>query len=215
MGIWHVIITKIMPEMQIVARIEVCGGIASGKTTFAGLIRGLGFPPLFENFRANPFWEAFYSNHGKYIFETEVSFTLQHYHQIKKDAVPGKINICDFSFLLDVAYAEIGLQGSQLNTYLSVYEEIKRELPPPVLLLHLECDAETELRRIRARGRAVENSITVEFLDSLNNAVERQVDLSKGKLNVITIDSAQKNFADDELVKQEMIALVTAALKAV
>lgn len=190
------------------SRIEVCGGIASGKTTFANLMRRIDLHCLPENFLANPFWAAFYSNPGKYIFETEISFTLQHYHQIKKEATSDKINICDFSFLLDVAYAKVGLQGTQLDTYLTVYEEIKRELPPPILLVHLNCDADTEMKRIRARARAVEKSITIHFLDSLNKAVDRQVHMSKGKLDIIIIDSAKKNFADDELVKQEMIALV-------
>lgn len=194
-------------------RIEVCGGIASGKTTFAQLMKSIGIEPILENFKENPFWEAFYSNPGKYIFETEVSFTLQHYHQIRKDSVLDKFNICDFSFLLDVAYAEIGLQGSPLNTYLTVYEEIGRELPPPILLVYLKCDAETEMKRIRARGRSVENSMTLEFLDSLNRAVEGQVNIAKEKLNVITIDSALKNFADDERVKQEMIALISTTLE--
>lgn len=193
-------------------RIEVCGGIASGKTTFAQLMRSIGIEPILENFRTNPFWEAFYSNPGKYIFETEVTFTLQHYHQIKKESASEKINICDFSFFLDAAYAGIGLQDTQLDTYLTVYEEIRRELPPPILLVHLECDAETEMKRIRARARAVENSITPQFLDALNKAVERQVNLSRGTSHIITIDSAQKNFADDELVKQEMTALMMSTI---
>lgn len=50
------------------------------------------------------------------------------------------------------------------------------------------------------------------FLDSLNKAVNRLVELSKGKLNVITIDSAQRNFAKDDVVKQEMVALVKTEL---
>jgi deoxyguanosine kinase len=193
-------------------RIEVCGGIASGKTTFANLMTRIGLRPLLEHFKANPFWQAFYSHPGKYIFETELSFTLQHYHQIKKEAASDKFNICDFSFLLDMAYAEMGLKGTQLDTYLTIYEEITRELSPPILVVHLECNAKTELKRIRARARTVENSITLEFLNSLNKAVNRQVELSKGKLNVITIDSAQKNFADDDAVKQEMVALVKTEL---
>jgi deoxyguanosine kinase len=189
-------------------RVEVCGGIASGKTTFAGLTNAIGLQPLFENFKSNPFWEAFYSNPGKYIFETEVSFTLQHYHQIKKESDANRVNICDFSFLLDMAYAEIGLKGTQKSTYMTVYEEIKRELPPPILVVHLKCDAQTELRRIRARGRDVENSITLEFLDSLNQAVEQQVVKVSNRTKVLTIDSAQKNFADDDAVKEEMLSLI-------
>lgn len=191
-------------------RIEVCGGIASGKTTFANLMTRIGMSTILENFQTNPFWEAFYSEPGKYIFETEVSFTLQHYHQIKKEHVNNKISICDFSFSLDMAYAEIGLKDSKLKAYHTVYEEIKKELPPPVLLIYLNCDAQAELDRIRKRGRAVEDSINIEFLKTLNSAVEDQVaNAQKNKIKVISIDSAKKNFADNESVKQEMIELVS------
>lgn len=81
--------------------IEVCGGIASGKTTFASLMKNIGLNPVFEDFKKSPFWEAFYRNPGKYIFETEVSFILSHYHQIKKTLESSKNNklIYDFSFL--------------------------------------------------------------------------------------------------------------------
>ena len=61
--------------------VEVCGGIASGKTTFASLMTRIDLIPIFEDFKKNPFWEAFYCNPGKYIFETEISFILLHYHQ--------------------------------------------------------------------------------------------------------------------------------------
>lgn len=66
-------------------RIEICGGIASGKTTLAKLLEenGIG-KAIYENFEKNPFWEAFYKNPSKYAFETEIAFTLQHYHEIKK-----------------------------------------------------------------------------------------------------------------------------------
>jgi deoxyadenosine/deoxycytidine kinase len=85
-----------------VLHIEVCGGIASGKTTFAGLMTRIGLKPVFEEFRTNPFWQAFYFDPAKYAFETEITFMLQHYHQIKKDQlIMGKSICCDFSFFLD------------------------------------------------------------------------------------------------------------------
>ena len=95
-----------------IQRIEVCGGIASGKTTFSELMRNIGIQPLFENFRANPFWKTFYSDSGKYTFEKEITFILQHYHQIKYEYKKNKINICDYSLLLDIAYAKRDLNGS-------------------------------------------------------------------------------------------------------
>ena len=190
-------------------RIEICGGIASGKTTFANLMNRVGIEAILENFQIIPFWEAFYANPAKYTFETEITFMLQHYHQIKRDSVPSKSKVCDFSFFLDIAYAEIGLQDTKLQAFMTVYGEIKKEIPAPILLIHLRCDAQTELERIRKRARQEENSITLEFLDSLNKTVELQVQRAKKNIKVLTIDSAAKNFVTDEIVKRELMEFVT------
>ncbi len=154
----------------------------------------------------------FYSAPGKYNFETEITFTLQHYHQIKKQAEVDKLLACDYSFLLDIAYAEIGLKGSQLAAFMSVYEEINIELSTPTLVIHLQCDPEIELARIRARGREIEKTIKVEFLRTLNEAVTEQVNKARGHLPILTIDSARNNFVDDEEVKSKLLQMVTDAI---
>ncbi len=188
--------------------IEICGGIASGKTTLATLMRDSGLNAILEDFQINPFLADWYQNPAKYVFETEMSFILQHYHQIKKEQTESIINICDFSFLIDLAYAEIGLQGSKLDAFRVIDLEVKRDLPPPALLIHLDCDAETELKRIRARARDIEKSITLEFLDTLNKAVGRQVDKVQQDIKVVTINSAIKNFAEDGRTKEEITSCI-------
>ena len=193
-----------------IINIEVCGGIAAGKTTFASLMKRLDLEPIFENFKKSPFWEAFYCNPGKYIFETEVSFILLHYHQIKKALESTKSDklICDFSFLLDLAYAKMGLTDTKLKTFECVLDEIKKDLPKPNLIVYLICDAKTELERIRRRARSEENAINLGFLGSLNKALHKEVDKIQGTLPIITIDSTKKDFANVELVKKEMISLI-------
>lgn len=191
-------------------RIEVCGGIASGKTTFANLLKTLNLQIVFEDFKTNPFWKAFYTNPGKYIFETEITFTLLHYHQIKKRIdEQSDIIVCDFSFVLDLAYAKIGLDGSKLKAFENVYSEIYKELGAPSLLVHLRCNANTELERIRSRGRKEEDSIDLEFLAALNQAVENEALNMQGQCRLLTIDSGLKDFANDETVKQEMSSLIS------
>ena len=155
------------------------------------------------------FWGSLRSDPAKYVFETEISFMLQHYHQIKKDQTDRKIRICDYSFFIDIAYAELGLKDSQLKAFYSVYEEIKKELAFPALLVYLKCDPGVELERIRRRGRTVEKSINVEFLKNLNYSVDCQIEKAKQNIKVLTIDSAKKNFVDDESVKKEVIALIS------
>jgi deoxyadenosine/deoxycytidine kinase len=196
--------------MTNITRIEICGGIASGKTTFASLFKKNHLIPVYEDFKKSPFWEAFYCNPGKYIFETEISFALLHYHQIKLSIESKPTNlICDFSFFLDLAYAKMGLTDSKLNTFETVYTEIKKELGRPNLLIHLECDAQTELDRIQKRARQEESLIDYDFLENLNQAVENEVKRVQEEIPVLVIDSAQRDFAHDEKVQQEMISLIS------
>ena len=96
--------------------------------------------------------------------------------------------------------------------FMSVYKEIKKGLPPPKLVIHLQCDPEIELARIRARGRDVEKNITVDFLKSLNDAISVQIEKAKGHVPILTIDSARNNFVDDEEVKERMLQLVSDAM---
>ncbi|MCD6184586.1 MAG: deoxynucleoside kinase [Deltaproteobacteria bacterium] len=192
--------------------IEICGGIASGKTTFASLFDQQNFTPLYEDFKRSPFWEAFYRNPGKYIFETEISFALLHYHQIKNGLEAKQKMVCDFSFLLDLAYAKIGLSGTKLKAFECVLNEIQKELPEPRLSVYLKCDAQTELNRIRKRARSEESSINLEFLDSLNNALQSEVEKIRDMRKVIAIDSSKNDFANNESVKKEMIELIAKSL---
>jgi deoxyguanosine kinase len=189
---------------------EICGGLASGKTTFTKLMRKIGLKPILENFKKVPSWEAFYTNPGKFIFETEITFTLLHYHQIKRRIEEGSdVILCDFSFVLDLAYAKIGLDGSKLRAFENVYSEIKKELGSPSLLVHLKCDANTELERIRRRGRKEEASIDLDFLEELNQAVENEVVNIQGQYQLVTIDSGIKDFANDKKIKKEMTGIIS------
>src|SRR5207302_1694437 len=80
-------------------RIEICGGIASGKTTFASLFEQQA-KIIYEDFQAVPFWQDFYAAPAEHAFETELSFLLQHYHQVKRAQSKGQsLVVCDFSFV--------------------------------------------------------------------------------------------------------------------
>jgi len=173
-------------------------------------MRKVGLKPILENFKKVPSWEAFYANPGKFIFETEITFTLLHYYQIKRRIEEGSdVILCDFSFVLDLAYAKIGLDGSKLKAFENVHCEINKELGPPSLLVHLKCDPSAELERIRSRGRKEEASINLDFLEALNQAVENEVLNIQGQYQLVTIDSGIKDFANDENIKKEMTGIIS------
>ncbi len=187
-------------------RVEVCGGIASGKTSVAGLFENEKAITLFEDFKANPFWEQFYEDPKRFAFETEVTFLLQHYNQIKAASGSKEPIVCDFSFLLDRAYVDVTLPEEERRVFLTVFEEVQRQLGPPALYVLLECSPEEEMRRVQARSRETEKAIGIDYLSALNDAVAEHVDTAAVSTKVLRIDSEHRNFAVDPVCQQEMVA---------
>lgn len=176
-------------------RIEICGGIGSGKTTLATLLGSTGYLHVLEDFKANPFWQPFYSNPDKFNFETEITFLLQHYHEIKIAYEKSNTFVCDFSFYQDLAYAKMGLFFNRLKIFEEVFNEGLSELGQPDLLICLRCDADTLLKRVQNRGRREEDSINVEFLTTLSKDIYVEANKLGHTNPVLYIDSRKYNFA--------------------
>ena len=191
-------------------RIEICGGIASGKTTLANLLAKLNINPILESFQTNPFWRAFYADPKDTAFETEITFLLQHYHQIKIARKSGNTIASDFSMYLDLAYAHVTLPQDKREIFLSVHQEVEKELGAPTLLIHLKCDPKIELKRIRERGRDIENSITLEYLQQINTQLEKILVEKAHPNKLLVINSDLLDFAHEEDVKRSVLDQISA-----
>jgi deoxyadenosine/deoxycytidine kinase len=195
--------------------VEVCGGIAYGKTTLAHLVKQLGLRPILEDFQANPFYSAFYQDPAQFAFETELTFSLQHYHQIKQ-ARNADTGFCtDFSPYLDLAYSNVTLKGKQLETFRRVYEQIRHEAPPPTLLIHLECDPEIALSRIKRRGRSAELGIQLSYLQDLENALKDIVKVAEAETAVLRVNSHHLDFANKETDRKKVMEMIQERLVSV
>ncbi len=189
-------------------RVEICGGIASGKTTLAQLLGSQHFDVSYEDFRSNPFWKIFYGDPDRYSFETEVTFLLQHYNQIKRSAFSLNETVLDTSLVLDLAYADVNLTGPHREAFDSVFSVVREEVGHPKLLIHLVCSAETELRRIRARNRSEEESISIPYLENVNKAVSDRVARQPPGLPVLDLNSDELDFANTLTTRETVSELV-------
>lgn len=167
---------------------------------------------VFESFHDNPFWSSFYESPHEYAFETEVTFLLQHYSEIKAHAHQPKLLVCDFSLVLDRAYADVNLSGGRLAAFDAVYEQVVRELAVPLLLVHLRCGPNEELARIRSRARIEEAALQLDYLNALNVAVERRVKDMGHEVSVLEIDSEINDFAQDSKTIARVVDLIRKAL---
>lgn len=193
-------------------RIEICGGIGAGKTTLAKLLSYNGFEAVLENFEINPFWVAFYAYPGKYIFETEMTFLLQHYHEIKRSAEISSRVAVDFSFTQDLAYAEMGMTGKRLQIFKDTCMELIYEVGNPDLLIYVKCPEEILLERIKKRNRAQENLIDSSFLANLDRHIYSEVGKNFSNQKIMVIDSSVENYINDEETKTRILKEVNALI---
>lgn len=193
-------------------RIEICGGIASGKTTLCQGLRQSVSSTEFEDFSKNPFWALFYHDPHLHGFETEVTFMLQHYSQIKTSISALSTVAFDYSLLQDEAYARVNLDGRRLEAFEAVYRYVTDELPPPVLVVYLKCSPEEELKRIKNRAREEEKAIQPSYLDTLNRAIACAVNEVRARVRVLEVDSAALDFAHSPQTRSQVVSGVLAAV---
>lgn len=193
-------------------RIEVCGGIASGKTTLVQLLGRLGLSAVYEDFRANPFWSEFYKNPALTAFETEITFFLQHYHSIKL-AQLNQLNFAtDFSLCLDMAYARVTLDERKKIIFSLVHAEAIQEVGKPALLVHLGCDVNTQLSRIQRRAREEEKGISLDYLSEINAMLDVVISEREGDFRILKVNSSEIDFSQSTAGMHLALELISDAL---
>jgi deoxyadenosine/deoxycytidine kinase len=196
-------------------RIEVIGGIASGKSTLAAALGDAGMQIVAEEFSKNPFFEQFYKDPAGYAFEAEITYLLQHYSAIKCGLTLGNGALAaDFSLALDLAYAFVTLDSDDRQIFLTVLERIIDKIGVPNLIVKLDCSAEVEFERIRARNRVAEQTVSIQYLQDLNAATERALgDALFQAVPVTRIDSQALDFRPGAKDRAAVVACVIDACR--
>ena len=121
--------------------------------------------------------DDFYADPLSVSFETEISFTLQHYYQIKKALRTGEHAICDFSSVDDYAFALAILNEKEMGIYNGIFTYVIEQIGKPQKLIRLYASENELLSRIKKRGRENEQSISksslLRFEESLSIAIEQ------------------------------------------
>ena len=185
---------------------EVAGCIGSGKTALVGALSNRLLTGIYEDHTINPFWKAFYTDPSSYAFETEISFLLQHYHfaKLAGTRTSGAV-LLDHSFELDMAYAEMGLEGSRKEIFTAIYREIRNEIGMPQVLVFITCSPDEMLRRVRDRGRSFEENISLDFLAELQRALERRIAAIADAVAVVPIDAETTDFRNPGPWRENLI----------
>lgn len=182
-------------------RIEICGGIATGKTSLAALFENKGARVIYERPEDNPYLTGFYSSKGTdNAFETEAVFTLLHYSQIMSNVGADCLRVSDFSPFQDYCYGLSNLVEEDLNQYLSLYRFLRGKMGKPDLMILTKCSLPCQMERIRLRGRAAEQGVADTYVAQINDILERHVNAEVPADSLLIVDTEKNdisgNFGD-------------------
>jgi len=97
------------------------------------------------------------------------------------------------------------------ETYFSLFRQVEQLLQPPDLLIYLKASIPSLVKRIQTKGREYENTIRIDYLESLNRRYDtwaKSYDL--GKMLVIDTDSI--NFIENPADLNKIINKIDAEL---
>lgn len=189
-------------------RVEICGGIATGKTSLARSFAHDGYYYLVEErFREIPFWEKFYAApneavRNEYVLPKNLSFLLYHVDSIREaQRAQQRDLLCDFAIFQDLTYAKASPDYGIIRP---IWDKLVELIDPPTMIIKLDCAPEIQLERIRRRGRGPEQSITRSFLVGLNANIDKclvefldeckKKHRDKDKIEVIRINTGKRDF---------------------
>ncbi|MFT5084670.1 MAG: deoxyguanosine kinase [Lentisphaeria bacterium] len=154
--------------------IAVEGPIGVGKTTLTHyLADSFNYQILLERAEENPFLERFYANKRNAALSTQLFFLFQRVQQInelRQTDMFEPVRVSDFLIDKDKLFAQVTLEPEELKLYQQVYDHVTIDSPTPDLVIYLQAPTTTLADRIEKRGKAIEQKISGEYLNRLNEA---------------------------------------------
>jgi deoxyadenosine/deoxycytidine kinase len=186
------------------------GPLGVGKTSLTTLLaEELGARLVLERAEDNPFLSDFYKDSARYRFQTQMFFLLNRYSQQEEMTQPDlftRITISDYLFAKDRIFAYLNLNEHELSLYEQIYKMLEPKIVRPDLVIFLQADTDTLLRRIRQRGRSFEKDINTDYIAAVNEAYNQYFfHYSETPLLVINtsdIDFVHRREDLDDLLKQ-------------
>jgi len=184
-------------------QVAIAGNIGAGKTTLTQLLaKHYKWEPHYEEVVDSPYLDDFYHSMNRWSFNLQVYFLNSRFRQVLNMKKSGKNTIQDRTIYEDAHIFAPNLHAMGLmsnrdyENYRQLFELMEGLVGAPDLLIYLRSSIPNLVGQIHKRGREYENSISIDYLNKLNERYEKWIkSYTKGKLLIIDVDKI--NFVDN------------------
>lgn len=198
--------------------IAIAGNIGVGKSTLVEFLsRTYGISPYYEPNEDNPYLPDFYTDMKRWAFHSQLYFLSNKFriHQ-ELDKMPGLV-VLDRTIFEDAEVFATALHemrkidNRDWATYRDFYTAILEAINPPDLMIYLRCSMRTLRKRIRLRGRAMEQDIPLSYLKRLDRLYDQWIE-SYNMGEVLILETDNLDYIHDLVHKLDVMERIEAML---
>lgn len=175
--------------------IGIAGNIGCGKTTLTRMLAAhYGWTPKYESVTYNPYLGDYYKDIERWSYNLETYFLAQRFQDLLEISRSEDVIIQDRTILEGVHIfvannkAMGNLSDRDFDTYMQLFNLMMSMVREPDLLIYLKSSVPHLVSQIQKRGRDYEKSISIEYLNNLNERYDEWIRNHKGKVLVIEAD---------------------------
>ena len=195
--------------------IAVEGPIRVGKSTLSRVIAERLHAQLVHEPEDNDFLGAFYDGDPGAAFQTQFSFLIQRFEQLKALEIGGnsrKVVVADYIFEKDKIFAYLNLSDPELAVYDRYYKFFRQQLPTPDLVIYLQASTDVLRKRLKKKNAATERSISEDYLDEVVKAYEHFF-FHYTSSDLLVVNTSEIDFVERSSDLQQLLRRVSEPIK--
>jgi len=198
--------------------IGIAGNMGVGKSTLVDFLSSTyDIHPFYEPQEDNPYLADFYGDMKRWSFHSQLYFLSNKFrlHQ-ELDQVPGVV-VLDRTIFEDAEIFATALHDMHhmddrdWQTYRKFYESILDAIKPPDLMIYLRCSMRTLRKRIKLRGRKMEQDVPLSYLKRLDRLYEQWI-ATYTMSEVLILDTDNLDYIHDLVHRLDIMERIEAVL---
>lgn len=195
--------------------ITIAGTVGVGKSTMTKeLAKALGFRTSFEKVDTNPYLDSFYKDFKRWSFHLQIYFLAERFKEQKRifeyggGFIQDRYIYEDTGIFAKMHYEKGNMSQVDYETYKGLFDAMVMTpyFPHPDLLIYLEGSLDEVLRRIKERGRPMEQQTPVSYWEEMHARYENWINTFNAcpvlRLNINEYDLFENKASVERIVER-------------